>query len=232
MQNKEEKSQLPYAGFGPRLVAFGIDCFIVSIAQIILYLFIADISIAAEESKLGSAVIFYYILEDMIMYVPHAVYFVLCTYFTGMTAGKRIMNLRVVNKDGSSKLSLLNVIYRETVGRFLCKMSIGIGYLIAGFEPEKRGLHDILCDTQVICAKKVKIYEEIQKVPARTERLVTVGESELVEEPPLENNDEKCVDKLEAEENFEEEDVLGGYHLTDESKVDIVDEVNISENDL
>lgn len=181
--------RLPYAGFGPRLVAFGIDCCLVGIVQMILYLLIGDVTIAIEETQSGMVLVLCRFIEDFIMYIPHAVYFVSFTYFTGMTVGKRAMNLRVVNKDGSSKLSLLNVTYRETVGRFLCKMSIGIGYLIAGFDPEKRGLHDILCDTQVICAKKVKIYEEIKQVPARME-----------------------------------------IHLTDETKVDIVDEENNQEN--
>ena len=32
-----------------------------------------------------------------------------------------------------------------------------IGYIIAGVDREKRGLHDILCDTRVIYAKKIKV---------------------------------------------------------------------------
>ena len=89
-------------------------------------------------------------------------YFVLFTYYTGTTLGKKAMNLRVVNEDGSQKLNLIDVIYRETVGRFLCGLSVGIGYIMAGVDREKRGLHDMLCDTRVIYAKKVKVYPVYQ----------------------------------------------------------------------
>lgn len=230
MQINNEKTQLPYAGFGPRVVAFGIDCLIIAVAQIILLGPMSDVSFVLEGGTQNKAAIVIGLLEDFLMYIPHAVYFVLCTYFTGTTVGKRIMNLRVVNKDGTPQLSLGNVIYRETVGRFLCKMSIGIGYLIAGFEPEKRGLHDILCDTQVICARKVKVYEEMQKVSPRIEYVKTDNDQEDVIENPDEDGESSCEEK--EKENPGEKEVLGGYHLTDETKVDIVDEENISENDL
>ena len=49
------------------------------------------------------------------------------------------------------------VVYRETIGRFLCSLSVGIGYIMAGVDKEKRGLHDFLCDTRVIYAKKIKV---------------------------------------------------------------------------
>ena len=72
------------------------------------------------------------------------------------------MNLRVVSVDEGQRLSLLDVVYRETVGRFLCSLSIGIGYIIVGFDREKRGIHDMLCDTRVIYAKKIKVFPVYQ----------------------------------------------------------------------
>ena len=159
------------------------------------------------ETPLGGNLIFHYTLKDIVLYIVKALYFVLFTYNTGTTIGKRAMNLRVVNKDGSTQLTFLNVIYRETIGRFLCKVTVGIGYLIAGFDPEKRGLQDMLCDTQVIYAKTVKVYEKVQRVPER----ITVPN----------------VDGFQIKN-----EVADGYHLTDKSKVDIVDEENINENNL
>ena len=96
------------------------------------------------------------------LYVFHVLYFILCTYLTGTTLGKRAMNLRVVSADWGQRLSLLDVVYRETVGRFLCSLSIGIGYIIVGFDGEKRGIHDMLCDTRVIYAKKIKVFPVYQ----------------------------------------------------------------------
>ena len=40
--------------------------------------------------------------------------------------------------------------FRETFGRFLSEIIIYIGYIIAGADRQKRGLHDLLSDTCVI----------------------------------------------------------------------------------
>mgnify|MGYP001129076922 FL=1 len=75
------------------------------------------------------------------------------TYGTGATLGKRAMGLRVVNVNGE-KLSLFNLIYRETVGRFLSGLFMCIGYIMIGIDRQKRGLHDVLGDTRVIYMRK------------------------------------------------------------------------------
>ena len=77
------------------------------------------------------------------------------TYLTGATVGKRLFNLKVISV-GSDKLSLWNVIYRETLGRYLSSIFL-IGYIIIGVDKDKKALHDILCDTRVIYSCKVKI---------------------------------------------------------------------------
>ena len=83
-------------------------------------------------------------------------YYILLTYYTGTTLGKKLMNLRVVAETGE-KLTLFNVIYRETIGRFLCSFFGGIGYIMAGIDGQKRGLHDMICGTRVIYEKRVKV---------------------------------------------------------------------------
>ena len=107
---------------------------------------------------LGSqAILFQYNLKDILRYLVGVGYFVLLTYTSGKTVGKRAMNIRVINADGTLKLSLLNVIFRETVGRFLCSVTIGIGYIMAGIDHDKRGLHDRICDTRVIYEKEIVV---------------------------------------------------------------------------
>ena len=94
------------------------------------------------------------------------------------------MNLRVVSADGQ-KLTILNVVYRETIGRFLCSLSVGIGYIIAGVDREKRGLHDILCDTRVIYAKRVKVipvYPRYQAPPMPGQPMPGPGQTVV---PPM-----------------------------------------------
>lgn len=197
MQNSNERLEMVNAGFWTRLFAFCIDNLIVTIGLLFVRLIMSVVMSGLTGTILSGNLIFHYTLKDIVIYIVYVSYFILFTYFAGTTIGKRVMNLRVVNKDGSEKLTLLNVIYREIIGRFLCKMTVGIGYLLVGFHPEKCGLQDLLCDTKVIYAKTVKVYEKISHV------------AERVEMP-----------------------ILDGYHLTDDEKIDIVDEVNIEENDL
>ena len=75
--------------------------------------------------------LFHYTLKDIILYVFHVLYFILCTYLTGTTLGKRAMNLRVVSADWGQRLSL----WMSCTGRLWegsCSLSIGIGYIIVG----------------------------------------------------------------------------------------------------
>ncbi len=150
-----------YAGFWVRLAAYCIDCAIVWIGLLFVKLVISILSLSGG-GIFQAKLLFQYTLKDIILYILEMVYFILLTYETGTTLGKRLLNLRVVNADGSQKLDFVNVLYRETVGRFLCSLSIGIGYIMAGVDREKRGLHDMLCDTRVIYAKKIKLIPTYQ----------------------------------------------------------------------
>lgn len=64
------------------------------------------------------------------------------------TLGKMVCGLRVVRSDGG-KLT-----YARSLGRHFAKhlssFALGIGYFMAGFDDEKRALHDRICDTRVI----------------------------------------------------------------------------------
>ncbi len=156
MQNSYSSRDTEYAGFWVRLAAYVIDSIIVFFGLLFVRLFLSGIMSVLSDTWIGGNILFHYTLKDILLYGFQVLYFILCTYLTGTTLGKRAMNLRVVSADGQ-KLTILNVVYRETIGRFLCSLSVGIGYIIAGVDREKRGLHDILCDTRVIYAKRVKV---------------------------------------------------------------------------
>ena len=73
------------------------------------------------------------------------------TYFLGAhsaTPGKMACGLKVVRPDGQK------ITYGRACGRsfaeFVSSIILGIGYLMAGFDEEKRALHDRICDTRVI----------------------------------------------------------------------------------
>lgn len=75
------------------------------------------------------------------------------TYFQGSpkhqaTPGKKLMKIRVITTEGE------NVSYGRAMGRYfaeiLSSLLMGIGYLMAFWDPQKRALHDRLASTLVI----------------------------------------------------------------------------------
>jgi len=77
-----------------------------------------------------------------------------CSYETffiarlGATPGKMALGLKVVRPDGGP------ITTGRAAGRYFAKMIssmiLMIGYIMAGFDSQKRALHDIICDTRVI----------------------------------------------------------------------------------
>jgi len=66
----------------------------------------------------------------------------------GATPGKMALGLKVVRPNGGP------IGVGRAAGRYFAKvlssMILMIGYIIAGFDSEKRALHDMICDTRVI----------------------------------------------------------------------------------
>jgi uncharacterized RDD family membrane protein YckC len=64
------------------------------------------------------------------------------------TPGKMALGLNLLRADGS-KLSVGRIIGRYFAYLVSC-LTLAIGFIIAGFDDEKRSLHDRMCDTRVI----------------------------------------------------------------------------------
>ena len=64
------------------------------------------------------------------------------------TPGKLALGMKVL-RPGGGRLTL-----GRAVGRYFAKvlsaMILCIGYIIAGIDSQKRGLHDMICDTRVV----------------------------------------------------------------------------------
>lgn len=55
-------------------------------------------------------------------------------------------------------MTFFEVTFRETVGRFLSALILSIGYIMIAIDKKKRGLHDILSDTNVVYYHEKKVY--------------------------------------------------------------------------
>jgi uncharacterized RDD family membrane protein YckC len=76
------------------------------------------------------------------------VYYTVAFSIWSTTLGKRPFNLYVVRTDGS-KLSVARALARALAYR-LSILTLGIGFVIVALRQDRRGLHDLLCDTVVI----------------------------------------------------------------------------------
>ena len=212
-----------------------IDSVVVFAGLLIVRLIFAGISLAGGGAITGTDILFHYSLKDIILYALKVLYFIAFTYLTGTTLGKKAMNLRVVSKNPEEKLTLFNVVYRETVGRFLCSLPVNIGYIVAGIDSEKCGFHDLLCDTRVVYQKKIKawmaqpgtVVPECEKPNVEEQKQqenVQMKESGIQELKKTENTQSSVVEKL-------GKPVYNGYRLVEnKSEKEIASNATVNEN--
>jgi uncharacterized RDD family membrane protein YckC len=136
--------QLDYAGFWIRLGAKLIDWMIIWAAHMVVYVPLSLLMTPAGDW----ALLILTISTNLFQIVLFAVY---NTYFIGRfgaTIGKMAVGIRVVTADGDA------VTYMRALGRYFAEILSGItlliGYVMAGFDEEKRALHDRICSTRVI----------------------------------------------------------------------------------
>jgi len=75
-------------------------------------------------------------------------YFIVLEGRSGQTLGKKALNLRVVTPDGD-RIGYIKAFVRY-VGKTVSWIILGIGFIMAAFDGEKRALHDRMCETRVI----------------------------------------------------------------------------------
>ena len=151
-------ARAPYAGFWIRFVAWLIDGIIMTVAgSIVQFAFVGSWTTIRQpgltpEAALGAmlGVVSVVFLVDMVIGCTYEAFFVsssLCA-----TPGKLALEIKVVRPDGA-RLTL-----GRAVGRYFAKrlnlLTFCIGYIIAAFDPEKRGLHDMMCDTRVVSRQR------------------------------------------------------------------------------
>ena len=131
-----------YAGFWVRFVAYLID-------MIVIYA-VASLLNTFSFGLLNKQLDFPILGEESLSYViVMFTYFIAMTYFFTQTLGKMIMKIKVETNKGD-KLGIMDVVYREVVGRLLTIFLAYIPYLAVAFTNKKKGLHDYIADTVVV----------------------------------------------------------------------------------
>ena len=141
-----------YGGFWIRFIAKIIDGLILAIAQSIfivpLYIFL----FRSVPSEPGPEMIATLMTANLFLQIISvAVGATYTTLFIGKyqaTPGKMAFGLKVVAPDGGK------ITYWRALGRHFAEMvsaaTLTIGYIMAGFDSQKRSLHDRICTTRVV----------------------------------------------------------------------------------
>ncbi|HET9183048.1 MAG TPA: RDD family protein [Candidatus Angelobacter sp.] len=149
-----------YGGFWIRVVAYLLDQVLLGVAALPFFLILVFPSVLrvmreAESTQQppGPEIIFS-ILGSMSLFFTVAfigswLYEALLTSSSWQgTVGKHILRLKVTD-DAGNKIS-----FGRSTGRFFAKILSGwvmyVGFIMVAFMERKRGLHDVICTTQVL----------------------------------------------------------------------------------
>ncbi len=135
-----------HAGFWIRVGAYMLDYFIKLPVQILVQVVITFLPMAFPGRSAVAIVSF-----GLVFLLSIGFELGYDIFFTGRfaaTPGKMVCGLRVVRTDGA------RVTYGRATGRvfgkWLSSLTLCIGYLMVGFDEQKRALHDYLADTRVV----------------------------------------------------------------------------------
>lgn len=144
-----------YAGFWIRFVAYLIDAIILGVVMGILqFAFLGSMFSFPRMADSSHPEMLIGPLLGMIGLLSIISIGLGCTYEAffvtkfGATPGKMALGLKVVRPNGGP------IDLGRAIGRYFGKMLSGIilyiGFIMAGFDAEKKALHDMMCDTRVI----------------------------------------------------------------------------------
>ncbi len=153
VKQRPSAKPITYAGFWMRFFALFFDWIILSILFAPLVAGTVFLGFLYAESLRGI------IDPDLIPVVISGIsslvyiflfflYFLICHSF-GVTIGKKIVGIRVVQSDGS-RPGFGRALLRETIGRWLAGLIFYLGYLWIAWDSHKQGWHDKVAGTFVI----------------------------------------------------------------------------------
>jgi uncharacterized RDD family membrane protein YckC len=137
---------MEYAGFWIRFGAWFIDYIILAIASVVVYLPLTIMGFGSLDQP--AVLVTVQLISTILNFIIPAAYE---SWFVGKyaaTPGKMACKIKVVMADGG-RVSFARAIGRH-FAKYISALILGIGYIMAGFDDQKRSLHDRICDTRVI----------------------------------------------------------------------------------
>ena len=167
--SRKQSSMLgQYAGIVSRGFALVIDIVIVTIAVVVInwivslpltYFFSLNVSTCLAEASTHRAVLVWMcrLIQWTWLFVTFftaPLYFATLISLNGQTIGKYIMGVRVVRLDGRRMTFWRGVL--RWIGYFLSALPLGLGFLMALVDDQRRTLHDRLVGTVVVYAWRAR----------------------------------------------------------------------------
>jgi uncharacterized RDD family membrane protein YckC len=140
---------LPYAGFWIRYAARMADYSVLNLVQV-GFITTALASTIKPATEIGVEFFRTLGITALIGFLLSVGYEVCFLATRGATPGKMLCYLRVTRADGSPLG--WGLAFGRYFAELLSRFSVGIGYIMAGFDIEKRALHDRVAGTRVIDA--------------------------------------------------------------------------------
>jgi uncharacterized RDD family membrane protein YckC len=151
-----------YGGFWRRFIAKILDAIIMAVVSVPLNMVLSSMIVGSANyfspqidphSTAGLGAFFLFqgvsILVNLGLGIGYAVFFIRKYQ---ATPGKLAMGLKLLRTDGS------HLTIGRIIGRYFAEVVsaivLYIGYIMAGFDNEKKALHDIICDTRVIKTRR------------------------------------------------------------------------------
>jgi uncharacterized RDD family membrane protein YckC len=139
-------SGLRYAGFWLRAGASILDGVILVLAALGLQMILLGASVGQLNNGSTPTVLLF--IRQAISFMGAVAYETVFIGRFGATLGKMALKVHVVTADGR-RVSYLRAFGRY-FGKLLSTFTLGIGYLLAAFDPQARALHDRVCNTRVV----------------------------------------------------------------------------------
>lgn len=149
MREGVSTGNMTYAGFWIRFVAKIVDGLILTVINMLINFAVgAVLTTNVSNPEDFSAAMVPVLINGLLNWAVNIFYVVWFVGKHAATPGKMICGLKIVTPDGG-RVSYLRALGRA-FAEILSSIILCIGYIMAGFDSEKRALHDRICSTRVI----------------------------------------------------------------------------------
>lgn len=139
------------AGFWIRFLAYLIDSIILSLLMAVIWAPSVFITIrAATSGEAPGALAAILPFLSFLLGTAAALGYILWFWANrGATPGKKMLGLKIVREDGEEPIGW-GTAFMRLVGYMVSGFVLYIGFLMIAFNPEKKGLHDMIAKTRVL----------------------------------------------------------------------------------